>query len=113
MDGNFNSATNQALLARALQYGTPLTMPYIQNDEMTNQALASMLENGSQNLKSPLALGSNLLATALDAYSSRHAARELGQRTMQDQAGYDAALRQMGDATGAFGVGQNATPGGT
>src|SRR5580658_6226734 len=52
----------------AYYYGGMGTLPAVQRSQYLADALQSLRQTGGQNLRSPVALGSNLLAEALEQY---------------------------------------------
>jgi hypothetical protein len=108
---DLSSAIDGYIAQLASRYGTPQTLPYIQHSAYLQQALQQERAQGGQNLKSPLALGSNLLAEAIDQFSARRAQQQLMQHTAADQATYDQNLQNLGAGIGAWGSGMG-QPGG-
>ncbi|MGA0603519.1 cell wall hydrolase [Caulobacter sp. KR2-114] len=84
--GSTYDEVNRELAARALQYATPATIPYVQHSQYLADALARMGEQGGQNIRTGGALASNLLAEALLQYGSRRANAQLLAREQADQA---------------------------
>ena len=105
---------NAAMMAQAMRYATPATLPYVQRSAYLADALQSMREHGGDNLKTPLALGSNLLATALDQFASRGANADLAHRGQANQSAYEDGLQSLAQSLGAMGPGggQMPSPGG-
>lgn len=99
---------NSAIAAQAMRYATPATIPYVQRSAYLADALQHMQEHGADNLRTPWALGSNLLATALDRVASRHANADLIAKSQANQAGYEDTLLRLANSLGAVGQGGDA-----
>ncbi|HUZ11561.1 MAG TPA: hypothetical protein VMU93_01755 [Caulobacteraceae bacterium] len=95
-DVSLNQALTQQLAARALAGASPQSLPLVQRSAYLADALRQIGQTGAQTLRTPAALGANLLADALDQWSSRRA---------------DAAL-QASAAPGANGAAPGAVPAG-
>ena len=76
---------NSAVLARALQLAGPQTLPLLQSDAMINDALHEQVMHGGQNIRSPLALGSNLLGTLLLSLAANKADKDMAAHMAADQ----------------------------
>lgn len=70
---------NAQMLARHLQMATPLTMPYVEQSAYLADALQQMREHGGDNIRTPFALGANLLAEALTQSTKSRADKKLAQ----------------------------------
>lgn len=76
----------QAQIAdRALQYATPATIPYVQRSAYLADALSNISKTGGQNVRTPGALGSNLLAEALLRFAGGKANAALQGQAAGDQ----------------------------
>lgn len=58
-------ALPQQLISNAMTYGGTAMLPSILRAQRVSDALSNVLTHGGENLRSPVALGANLLATAL------------------------------------------------
>lgn len=79
-------ALNSALAERALQYASPETIPYVRRSVYLADALRELQQSGAQNIRTPFALGTNLLADFLLEKGSRKADADLTERSKADQA---------------------------
>jgi hypothetical protein len=73
--------TQKQIIEQAIQRGGIGLLPDAQRASRTSEMLSHLLETGGQNLKSPWALGGNLLATALLSRSADKRTRDLYERT--------------------------------
>lgn len=82
------SESQQMLLANASRYATPQTIPAIQRSQYLAEALNQMRAQGGQNLRTPVALGANLLALGLTNWSKDKADKQLMADSAADLASY-------------------------
>lgn len=74
-------ALQEALAQRALNSATPATLPAVQRSAYLADALQNLRQNGGQNLRTPGALASNLLAEGLEQYGLRKQQQKLATQT--------------------------------
>lgn len=102
MGGSIGQSVNEAMAARALQYGTPATMPYVQRSAYLADALRQLSESGGKNLRTGGSLASTLLADAITQFASRKADKQLLAREQADQDAYtNSAMAGISDPTQA------------
>ena len=102
-DGSLTSAINAGIADNAMRYAPLSAIPFVQRSAYLADALQQLRQHGGDDLKTPGALGSNLLAEAIDQFASRRATAALLAKGQQDQSGYDAGLLGLANATGALG----------
>ena len=99
-----DQSTQNLLQQQALALGGYGTIPQIQRSQYLADALKSISENGGQNIKSAGALGSNLLAEAILAFSQRNANKQLI-ASLQQGAGNQQGFFTNGPGASIFGAG--------
>lgn len=112
MAADLSDALQEALAQRAVASATPQTLPLVQRSAYLADALSELRQSGGQNLRTPGALASNLLAEALDRYGLKHSQQELAQQTTNNNTAMtlaEARAAGVDPAQLGYGAGPNDT----